>query len=408
MKRNNIALVTLITVLNLFVVGADACTSFIVSGKATKDGRPILFKNRDTNDLNNYLHYFKGSKYDYIGDVNVNPKSPGVWFGYNTAGFAIMNTAAYNLNGFNDKNDENGQDGVVMQLALAQCTSLKDFENLLDSLPKPLNCNSNFGVIDAHGGCAYYETGNAGFVKFDVNDPKIAPLGYLVRTNFGYSGDRSLDKGISRFQEISGICLNLSGRNGFDISSALEIPRCLTHGLTGQSLSENLPSSSSDNHLVAFRDFIPRYLTASTGIIQGVLPNESPLLTVCWTIIGSPLTTVAVPVMISNVPKTPALLDKTDAHGSKLCNWGLELKKTLFPIQRGEGADYILLPKLINAQKTGILQQLAPLEKEIVDRGEAVIAECRKKGKPDDSLTLYYNWVDRYLTNAYASLFSLK
>ena len=35
------------------VVDAAACTSAIISGSLTADGRPILWKHRDTSDLNN-------------------------------------------------------------------------------------------------------------------------------------------------------------------------------------------------------------------------------------------------------------------------------------------------------------------------------------------------------------------
>ena len=48
-KRLLIALVALMGV----IVVADACTSAIVSGKLTANGRPLMWKNRDTNDLNN-------------------------------------------------------------------------------------------------------------------------------------------------------------------------------------------------------------------------------------------------------------------------------------------------------------------------------------------------------------------
>ena len=44
-------------VLLLFIVASAletaACTSAIVSGKLTSNGRPILWKHRDTSDLNN-------------------------------------------------------------------------------------------------------------------------------------------------------------------------------------------------------------------------------------------------------------------------------------------------------------------------------------------------------------------
>ena len=47
-----------------------ACTSAIFTGKCTKDGRPLMWKNRDTGELNNRLEHFKGKKYDFVGLVN--------------------------------------------------------------------------------------------------------------------------------------------------------------------------------------------------------------------------------------------------------------------------------------------------------------------------------------------------
>ena len=77
-----------------------ACTSVIVSGKATKDGRPLIFKNRDTSTLHNMTIVVQGQVYRYIGLVNAEDTAPvNVWGGHNEAGFGIINTAAYNLNG---------------------------------------------------------------------------------------------------------------------------------------------------------------------------------------------------------------------------------------------------------------------------------------------------------------------
>lgn len=49
---------------------AWACTSFIISGKATPSGRPMMFKHRDTDELNNRIAYFQGEKYAFIGLMN--------------------------------------------------------------------------------------------------------------------------------------------------------------------------------------------------------------------------------------------------------------------------------------------------------------------------------------------------
>ena len=55
-KRLFIALVALMGA----IIIADACTSAIVSGRLTANGRPLMWKNRDTNDLNNRVERVKG------------------------------------------------------------------------------------------------------------------------------------------------------------------------------------------------------------------------------------------------------------------------------------------------------------------------------------------------------------
>ena len=48
---------------------SNACTSIIVSGKVTPDGRPYIFKNRDTHDLDNQAIQIQGPRYRFIGIV---------------------------------------------------------------------------------------------------------------------------------------------------------------------------------------------------------------------------------------------------------------------------------------------------------------------------------------------------
>ena len=399
------SIVLLLVGLLLAVDGSmQACTSFIVSGKATPDGRPLLFKNRDTGELNNLTVLVHGAKYDYVANINYPGKGESVWYGHNSAGFAIINTAAYNLNGKEGPSDAN-KDGVYMRMALEQCASLKDFENMLDTIRKPMDCDSNYGVIDAQGGCAYYETGAKGYVKFDVNDPKIAPLGYIVRTNFGYTGERSMDKGISRYSAISDICLRLAQTHGFTIENVLQIPRYLIHGLTHINLYNYEPSDDSRDVMMPFKDFIPRFQTASTVCIQGVKSGESPLLTVSWTIMGSPLASVVVPVCITPSHKLPGLITAGDDGQSQLCLWALSLKKELFPVSNGEGPDYINLAKLINKENTGILQKIKPIEKETVACGMQAVNAARQKGRFDSSMDDYYQWFDEFVAKSYSQQF---
>jgi hypothetical protein len=68
-----------------------SCTTFIMSGKHTPDGRPLLYKNRDTGTLDNALVYFTDGRYDYFGLVDSkNSWNREVWGGFNSAGFAII------------------------------------------------------------------------------------------------------------------------------------------------------------------------------------------------------------------------------------------------------------------------------------------------------------------------------
>ena len=126
-------------------LSASACTSVIVSGKATTDGRPLLFKNRDTGTLENRMLVVHGQRFRYVGLVNTaDTLAESVWGGHNEAGFAIINTAAYNLNG--DEGDTEG-DGILIRKALSLCATVEDFETLLDTIARkqrePINPGNN-------------------------------------------------------------------------------------------------------------------------------------------------------------------------------------------------------------------------------------------------------------------------
>ena len=103
MKKNDILRKILsVKILLLAFVGllmpstSTGCTSFIVSGRATKDGRPMIFKNRDTGDQNNVVVVVQGELYRYMGIAASWDKKPiSIWGGHNEAGFAIINTAKY-------------------------------------------------------------------------------------------------------------------------------------------------------------------------------------------------------------------------------------------------------------------------------------------------------------------------
>ena len=215
MKR--IILSALFTLLMAFTLTESyACTSAIITGKLTKDGKPLLWKHRDTGELNNRIEYFKGPKYTFLALVN-SPDSGGIaWTGTNNVGFSIMNTASYNLRDANDGVDDKEMDreGELMFKALGECRTIEDFEKFLKKYKKPFGVEGNFGVIDAEGGAAYFEVNNTRWEKIDVNDPKIAPQGYLVYTNHSYTGRLNEGMGYIRYTAADTRIKNLIAQGG--------------------------------------------------------------------------------------------------------------------------------------------------------------------------------------------------
>ena len=204
----------LLTVIGMIIpVKVIACTSFIISSKASADGRPLMWKHRDTGTLDNRLEHFKGEKYSFVGLVNSSegPLGTEVWIGSNTAGFSIMNTASYCLKDDDVPASEMDREGVLMHRALEICATLADFEHFLDTLSRPMGVEANFGCIDARGGAAYYETSNDGYVKRDVN---AMPDGYCVVTNFSVTGRKEDWKGVERFRTASAIMKRQNIRDG--------------------------------------------------------------------------------------------------------------------------------------------------------------------------------------------------
>jgi hypothetical protein len=386
-----------------------ACTTAVVSGKFTADGRPLLFKQRDTPELENKLMTFSDGKYPYIGLVNTkDTKGEAVFGGFNDTGFAIMNSASYNLNP-NDSGKDDGCDGEIMKLALQKCATLADFEHLLDSLPKPLKVSANFGVIDAKGGAAYYETGNNSYKKYDANNPDIAPLGYIVRTNFSYSGNREQDKGLSRYQAAQDLLYQASLTNSISVDFFIGVSRSLKHGLTHTDLYQSVPATGNEVVFTAFRDYIPRYFTASSIVVQGITAKEKPEQTTMWTMLGSPLSTVSIPVWLTPGLKLPEILQVDPKTGkAKLNNWSLQLKKQIFPIQRGEGPDYINLAALLTQDQKGIMQRIIPIEKQV--RTQALIYQNKWRtagGVNEKELDAFYSWVDKFVSQSYQDTFVL-
>ncbi len=395
----------------LILFGADlmACTTIIVSGRASPDGRPLLWKHRDSDEEQTKLKYFAEGKYPFIGLIDVSDTlAENVWIGTNSAGFSIMNSASYNLNN-PDTCKRKDQEGIIMKLALMRCATLADFERMLDTMQRPYGVESNFGVIDAQGGAAYYETGNFGYHKIDVNDPGASPFGYIIHTNFSFCGEKDMGGGYIRYLTAEKLFSQAAQTNDLSVDYILtNVARSLQHSLTGVDLYRDLPENESDTRFSYFEDFIPRYISNSSVIIQGIKKGESPDLTTMWTIDGWPLGSVVFPVWVCGGDQLPAILTGGTGKRSSLCDWSVKLKKQCFPIVAGYGVRYILVNKLVNLENTGTLQKILRIEHELYPGYLKQLNQWRKDGISKTDVRSFYSRVEKNITEEFTHNFNLQ
>lgn len=391
----------IIAILFVNINPAITCTSAIVSGKATPDGKPIMWKQRDTSSENNKLIYFQGTGIDYIGMVSTgNRENTSIWMGMNSSGFCIMNTASYNIDV--DTSEQGGYgEGRVMAMALSVCTSLADFEHLLDTLTKPTSLSANFGVIDASGGASYYEVGHHQWIKIDVNDQKNAPLGYVIITNFSFTGNQETGQGYARYLTASSIFNRNALLNNLTVESILsDCIRNLVNGFTGDNLLD-FATAPGQIRMVHFKDNIARKSSTSSAIFKGVKPGDDPLATVMWCVTGWPLATVAYPVWLNSDRYLPEILTAPFNQNSVICDASLAAKRAAMPVTRGHGQDYIDINKIWNSGNTGYLQWILPLERDILTLTNESI-EGFKMGVPSmKQLSELYGRIDKMVIERY-------
>ncbi len=370
-----------------------ACTSAIFTGKATPDGRPLMWKHRDTGQPNNRVQYFKGEKYAFYALIN----SPDffnneAWTGTNEVGFSIMNTASYNLKDDDVPSNMMDKEGVVMYKALATCRTLKDFEKMLDKYKRPMGVEANFGVIDAEGGAAYYEVNNDSWTKIDVNDPKIAPQGYLVYTNHSNTGRLNEGMGYVRYTNADKIVKEQIARAG-DITTKWimqNLSRTFYHSVLGIDLNKDKELVDKCNGWFMDQDFIPRKSSTCSIVVEGVKKGEDPKNTVMWTILGYPPVGVAVPLMVANGDNVPAFMTAEGTANAKMCDWVIEKKKEIFPITRGNGNKYLNYYAIEKYMKPAI-----EIENKVFEQANPIINNIREGKATAADLNAVYTEVEK-------------
>lgn len=349
-----------------------ACTSAIIGADMNPYGRPLLWKNRDTDNTDNKVEFIPAADegFAYVALFNSSDSLLNeAWMGMNEYGFAVMNTASYNLKDDDIPTQEMDREGLVMTNALRSCKTVEDFDALLSSLPKPLGVEANFGVIDAYGNGAFFETNNYKFNRINLDD---APNHVLIRTNYSHTGRP--DEGYGFIREANACHLLEPFIQRKEISPEIlteVLSRTFYHDLLKQYFDE------SGNRWVIDQDFIPRYKSTATIVIEGIQPlakeqtlNPQNLVDqyIMWTGLGYPPCSEIVDIWCKPDGVPSDLQGSSENGHSPMGDKVKERRSEVFPISKGNGDKYIDMSRLYNEFGTGYVQTLVPKNLETYER----------------------------------------
>lgn len=335
MKRISLLIAGLLTATS----AALACSSMIVAASASANGRPMIWKHRDTSSPDNFLHRVEvPGKIGYVGLFNGGDtlRLDEAWMGMNDAGFAIINTVAYNL--AENKPDYIDREGIVMAQALQECRTVDDFERFLTTLPKPMGVRTNFGVLDAEGNGAYFETDDYRFVRYNLTD---ARQGVLIRTNYAYSGTEGDGMGYIRHRNVEHVLAPAISSGSLTPETILRGAGCsFYHDLCGRDVLDTNDTWAVD------QDFVPRHSSTASIVIEGPALGGNPADMRMHVLLGYPPCAELIEVPLDKVPQAADATAPDGTAHAPLALEAAELKKAVFPIDRGSGQRYIHLPTL--------------------------------------------------------------
>jgi hypothetical protein len=281
----------------------EECTIGVASGRATKDGRPMIWKTRDTDSYDNAIFLNSGYRYRFLAVIDAGNRLNS-WISLNEKGFAILNSALYDV----PTGSQGLGNGTLMTYAAGTCASVADFKWLLDSTNvtgrRTAAC---FAVMDSTGAAAIFETGGQQYWMYDAADTLASPRGYILRTNFSVAGGGST--GLVRFRRTTALFDGFYAGDSImpktilryqmrDFADANGVPYPIPfHGTVGGAPYGYIPASET----------ICRIYSASAGVVHGVLPGEAVSASTFWVILGSPATGIALPYWVmGGVPREAA------------------------------------------------------------------------------------------------------
>ena len=352
--------------------GSQECTAAVMAPEAGEGHRPMLWKNRDTGQLSNRVVYVKEQPHSYLAVVDKDdPTGRVCWAGLNDAGFAIMNTASYNLP--QRKGELVDQEGLIMTQALRTCRTVADFEAFLQANLGPnLGASTNFGVIDGEGNARVLEVHNHGVTRLD---PAAAPGKFLFVTNFSRSGNPQEGAGRLRMARAEALAsLRKPGPFG-----PREIFRDFARD-TGPPLLKSrtwaqfhdLPSEPFWIHT---KHTINRWDTACSVVLVGKDPAQPDSRPMMWILPGEPLVSIALPLWVEAGAPPEAFFQGEEAP---LWVETLRLKALARPTYgHPETQEYLDASRLDNRTGSGFLPLLLNTEDGIFTRTAAFLTRPR-------------------------------
>ncbi len=384
----------------VFLAGwTSPCTLALISSRASTNGLPLMWKNRDASHVDNKLMYFKGRKWGFIAVINAEDiHGDEVWGGLNTAGFAIMNSQSSEL-ASPQLTSTKGGNGALMKLALGECATVGDFENLLRREKGKFALSANFGVIDASGGACFFETGNESFAKFDAADSRTAPFGYIVRTNFAFTSEDILKgSGFIRFERISNVMEEAHGAGRISPRFILqEAARDLVHEkLHSSPLAVTLPDDPASPLYINTNDTINRNSSVSVLLFQGAPSRNKAHLATMWVILGEPAAGVAVPVWPAS-GRVPTVT--SGASTSRLNDAAKAIVSYLYPDIRGRMSQYMNITRLRTYGGEGILPKLYRIENAALKKTFEKLHDWRINTPPPDEVAEFQESIAAWVYN---------
>ncbi|UCF64455.1 MAG: T9SS type A sorting domain-containing protein [bacterium] len=335
---------------------SEGCTIGVAAGRATPDGRPLLWKTRDGITIDNEVYYQTVYPLDYVCVISAGVTSYS-WMGVNEKGFAIINSASTDL----PAGTSGMGNGSLMTYALGYCPTVAAFQHLLDSTNlSGRQTQANFGVIDSTGAAAIFETAATQYWKFDANDTIQAPDGYVLRTNFAFNGGGT--GGIERYNRTCDLISDFYAGDSLNYRSLLRYQMRDFSDYYSNPFQVPYPGQilpTLPNGYIYTDVSICRNSTISTAVIHGVLPAEPANLSTLWVILGQPAGAMAVPYW----PVGPTPVASNGIPTAPLCDQANLIRANLF--DQPSYPNFINTYKLRNGLGAGVWETIFPSEDSI-------------------------------------------